>query len=211
MEGFLGALTTDEGRALEAAGIHRRFPRGAYLFHEGDRSDHVLVLLRGRVKVSSLGADGIEAVLAMRGPGELLGEFASLDAQPRSAAVCAVESVEALVLDAASFRAFLEAHSRVSLMLLQTIIGKMREANRRRVEFATLDVTGRVARRLVELAERSDEVHIPISQEELASSTGASRKAVVNALRDLRDRGWIETGRREFVVRDIDALRGRAT
>jgi len=220
VDGFIGALDEDERSALHQRGTRRRFGRGAYLFLEGERSDHIIVLLSGQVKVSSFADDGREAVLAIRGPGELIGELASLDAGPRSASVSAVDPVEALVLDAASFRAYLHEHPRIALMLLQTVIGKLREANRKRVEFATLDVTGRVARRLVELAERFGErvedgdaivVHTPLSQDELASWTGASRKAIVNALRTLRSRGWIDTGRRQFVVRDIDAVRRRAT
>jgi len=220
VQGFLGALSRDERAALEACSTRRRFRRGAYLFMEGDRSDHVVALVSGQVKVSAYGTDGREAVLALRGPGELLGELASVDAEPRSASVSAVEPVEALITPAGAFRDFLEAHPRLAVMLLQTVVGKLREANRRRVEFATLDVTGRVARRLVELATRFGEtvpgedgilVRIPISQEELASWTGSSRKAVVEALRTLRARGWIATGRRQFVVRDLAALQARAT
>lgn len=219
MDGFLGALTDEERRALESSGSRRRFRKGAYLFLEGDRSDHVVVIASGRVKVSSFGPDGREAVLAIRGPGELLGELASLDGDTRSASVSAVETVDALVVPAERFRAFLEERPRVAVMLLQSVIGKLREANRRRVEFATLDVTGRVARRITELADRFGDaedggavvVNAPISQDELASWIGASRKAIVVALRELRERGWIETSRRGFVVRDLDAVRSRAT
>jgi CRP-like cAMP-binding protein len=220
VDGFIGALEEEERAALHQRGTRRRFARGAYLFLEGERSDHVIVLLSGQVKVSSFAADGREAVLALRGPGELIGEFASLDAGPRSASVSAVEPVEALVVDAAAFRSFLHEYPRIALMLLQTVVGKLREANRKRAEFATLDVTGRVARRLVELAERIGEpaeegegvvVHTPLSQDELASWIGASRKAIVNALGTLRARGWIDTGRRQFIVRDLDALKRRAT
>jgi CRP-like cAMP-binding protein len=219
VEGFLGALTDGERRALEATGGRRRFRKGAYLFLEDDRSDHVLVILSGRVKVSSFAADGREAILALRGSGELLGELASLDGGTRSASVSAVETVDALVVSADDFRAYLEAHPRVAVMLLQSVIGKLREANRRRVEYATLDVTGRVARRLVEFSEGFGEleadgtviVRAPISQDELASWVGASRKAIVIALRELRERGWIETTRLGFLLRDIDAIRRRAT
>lgn len=216
-EGFAAALTADELEDMISRGVKRPFRRGAFIMTEGEASDHVVVLLSGRAKVSSYTADGKEVVLAVRGPGELLGDFSALDGAARSATVAALESIEALIVPADRFKAYLEAHARLAVLLLQTWSRRVRDADRKRVEFGAYDTPGRVARRLIELVERygegdGDSVRISLSltQDELAGWTGSSREAVSKALREFRDRGWISTGRRAINVLDVDALRERA-
>src|SRR5688500_1447265 len=181
---------------------------------EGEASDHVIVLLSGRAKVSSYTEDGKEVVLAFRGPGELLGDFSALDGAPRSATVAALETIEALILGSEKFLAFLEDHPRVAILLLRTWSHRVRDADRKRVEFGAYDTPGRVARRLLELVERygdsQGKISLSLTQDELAGWTGSSREAVSKALREFRDRGWISTGRRTISVIDVDALRNRA-
>ncbi|WP_436763348.1 Crp/Fnr family transcriptional regulator [Streptosporangium sp. V21-05] len=208
-------LTEDEVKALYAAGRPRRWDRGATMFTEGDVSDWVLILTSGRVKVSSHTAAGTEVVLAVRGPGALLGEFAAIDGLPRSATVTALEPVEGITVR--DFSSYLQANGRVAVLLMQMVTGKMRDSDRKRIEYGAFDTTGRVATRLVELAERYGEpdnggvrVALPLSQDELAGWTGASREAVSKALRSLRDRGLIETGRRRVIIHDMEGLRKRA-
>jgi CRP/FNR family cyclic AMP-dependent transcriptional regulator len=213
---FATALTEPEWLDLSARARPKRLPRGAYLLVEGAHSDVVYVLVSGRVKVLSATSEGIESVLALRGPGTLLGELSAIDNAPRSASVVAIDPVETLVLTSRAFTEFLLAQPRVGLVLVRTLISRVREADRRRTEFGALDTTSRVALRLVELAERfgADKeatgqvrITVPITQDELASWVGASREAAVKALRLLRARGWIETERRGLVVRDLDALK----
>ncbi|MEO3873813.1 Crp/Fnr family transcriptional regulator [Nonomuraea sp. B12E4] len=212
---FLSLLTKEEVEALRTAGRPRRWDRGTAVMTEGDTSDWVLVLTGGRVKVSSHTSSGTEVVLAVRGPGGLLGEFSAIDGSPRSATVTALEPISGIVVR--DFPAFLEQHGRVAVLLMQLITGKIRDADRKRIEYGAFDTTGRVATRLLELADRYGEqttsgvrVALPLSQDELAGWTGASREAVSKALRTLRDRGLIETGRRRVVIHDIEGLRKRA-
>jgi CRP/FNR family transcriptional regulator, cyclic AMP receptor protein len=212
---FLALLTADEVAALRAAGRTRRWDRGSALMTEGDVSDWVLVLTSGRVKVSSHTASGTEVVLAVRGPGALLGEFSVIDGLPRSATVTALEPVEGIAVR--DFTSFLQEHGRVAVLLLEMVTSRVRDADRKRIEYGAFDTTGRVATRLVELAERYGRpsnggirVELPLSQDELAGWTGASREAVSKALRSLRDRGLIETGRRRVIVHDLEGLRRRA-
>jgi CRP/FNR family cyclic AMP-dependent transcriptional regulator len=216
-EVFLAALSTEETAALRAPAMVRSFPRGTALFHERQAADRVLVVLEGCVKLSCVSEGGKEVVLAIRGPGDLLGELAAIDGEPRSATVTALKPVEALSLSAGDFRSFLEAHPRVALALLTVLTRRLRDADRKRVEFAAEDTMTRVAARIVELSERFGdkvarglEIDLPISQEELAGWTGCSRDSVVNALQAMRGLGWIETQRRQILVRDIDALRRHA-
>ncbi|MBG0819556.1 Crp/Fnr family transcriptional regulator [Planomonospora sp. ID91781] len=212
---FLSLLTPEEAAGLRTAGRPRRWDRGATLMAEGDASDWVLVLTSGRVKISSHTSSGTEVVLAVRGPGALLGEFSAIDGLPRSATVTALEPVEGIAVR--DFPAFLREHGRVAVLLLQTVTGRVRDADRKRIEYGAFDTAGRVATRLLELAERYGEqaggavrVALPLSQDELAGWTGSSREAVSKALRSLRDRGLIETGRRRVIIHDMEGLRRRA-
>ncbi|GAA4101809.1 Crp/Fnr family transcriptional regulator [Nonomuraea soli] len=212
---FMSTLTAEEITELRAAGRPRRWERGVTIMTEGDTTDWVLVLTKGRVKVSSHTTSGTEVVLAVRGPGSLLGEMGAIDGSPRSATVTTLEPVEGFVVR--DFIAFLQTHGRVAVLLMQFVVGRLRDSDRKRIEYGAFDTTGRVATRLIELAERYGEktnggvrVALPLSQDELAGWTGASREAVSKSLRALRDRGLIETGRRRVVIHDLEGLRKRA-
>lgn len=215
--GFLGAIDSDQANQLRERAVVRRFRKGQTLFHQGGSSDRVVVLLSGRVKVSTIAGDGKEIVLAFRGPGDLLGELSAIDGKPRSATVEAIEPVEALAIAAADFRSFLIANPDISLLLLRMLSRRLRDADRKRVEFGAYDTVGRVSARLVELAERYGEpaarglrIGLPLSQEELAGWTGSSREAVSKALQTLRKVGWVVTERRRITVLDLEALRRRS-
>jgi CRP-like cAMP-binding protein len=211
-------LPATERSALHAYGTTRRYRAGTVLFHEGDTSDWVFLLSAGRVKVSSTTADGRDVVLAICVPGEILGELSAVDASPRSATATAIETVEARVVDGAVFRAFLASSAPAAVALLVAVCRRLRESDRRRVEFVAMDSVGRVAGRLVELSEQFGvagpdgriRIDVPITQDELAGWTGSSREAVSRALRTLRDRGWISTGRRTIIVVNPSGLRSRA-
>lgn len=216
--GLLTVLSTDERAPLRAAGQRRRWPKGRTLFCDGDQSDTVLLVERGQVKLSRFDEHGDEDVLAILEPGELLGELAAVDGEPRSATATALDDVEAFVVSADTFREVMAASPEVAAALLRTITFRLRAAGTTRVELARADTVQRVARRIVELAERFAEtdddgairITLPLSQEELAAWAGASREAVVKALKILRDRGLIETRRREIRVLDLAGLEKKA-
>ena len=214
---FLDSLEPAERAWLEERAVRRTFEHGTALFLEREATDRVMFLVEGRVKVASTSDDGRERVLAFRGPGEVLGELSAIDGRPRSATVVAVDEVTALVLPAADFRHFLERTPRVAFFLLQSLIGRLREADRKRVEFGSADTVGRVAARLLELADRYGRrtpegirIDLPITQEELASWVGSSREGVNKALNMLKQLNWIETERRVITVLDAEALEQRA-
>jgi CRP-like cAMP-binding protein len=214
---YLDRLDPADREALSGRGRRRRWPAGSSLFLEGDRSGTVVFVLSGRVKVFSLTEHGEEILLAVRGRGALLGEVSAVDGGPRSASVAALEPIEALVLTADAFVEFLRGHADAATVLLQLVVARLRDADRKRVEFAAYDIASRVARRLVELAERFGEpdghgvrITVALSQDELAGWVGASREAVAKALRVLRERGLISTGRRTMTVLDLPGLRRRA-
>jgi CRP-like cAMP-binding protein len=217
LEGFAAALARAELDDLTSRGVRRTFRRGAFLMTEGEASDHVIVLLSGRAKVSSYTAEGKEVLLAVRGPGDLLGELSAFDGEPRLATISALEPIEALIVPSERFTRFLEDRPRVAVLLLQMLTNRLRDSARKQVEYGAYDSAARVARRLVELVERygtsegpSVRIGLSLTQDELAGWTGASREAVSKALREFRDRGWVTTGRRSIVVLDVEALRNRS-
>jgi CRP-like cAMP-binding protein len=202
--------------ALRAEGHSRTLLRGQTLFVEGDRPERVFLIERGRVLITCTGLEGKETVLGLEGPGDVLGELSVLDGGPRSATAVTLEPVEAVVAPASALlRAARDAET--AHELIRILARRLRESNRRRIEFFSLDTLGRVAWRLVELAERFGHqtpegvaVDLPISQDQLASWCAASREATVKALASLRNLGAITTGRRHILVADPEVLRRHA-
>ncbi|MGN9914245.1 Crp/Fnr family transcriptional regulator [Phytohabitans sp. LJ34] len=219
MSEFWSCLSEAERAAFRERSIFRWWRRGELLIREADASLWVAVLLSGRVKISSQDRSGAHALLAICGPGALLGEMAVVNDNPRSASVHALEQTDALVMTSPVFESYLEQHPRVRALVMRTLADRLRDADRKRLEFTAYDSTARVAARLVELAERfgtDDEagairITLPLSQDDLADWVGSSREAVTRALAALRREGWIRTGRLSTSVLDMDSLRVRAT
>lgn len=215
---MLDGVTDSPFEPLARLGRVRRFRKGTILFGEGDRSDWVAYILRGSVKASTYGDDGKETLHNVLGPDELLGDLAGIDGEPRSATVTALETVDAAVVPADEFADFLRANPDAALELLRSVARRLRSSDRRRAEFGAMDVVSRLAQLLLELADRygspddhdSTRIAISLTQEELAGWAGASREAVVKALRVLRELGLIETRRREVRILDRHGLERRA-
>jgi CRP-like cAMP-binding protein len=214
---FLALLNSDERDAVGRLGVQRSFQRDAVLMFQNEPDERVLLLLAGRVKVTRLDHDGREMLLSIRDPGDVLGELALIDGQPHIASVTALEPVSALVARAETFRAHLETTPRVAVVLLEVVTRRFRETTLKRAQFSASDTMGRLAARIVELAERYGEaaedgvkVTSPLSREDLAAWTGASRAGVAHAFQGLRELDWVRTERRELHVRDLPALRARA-
>lgn len=214
---FLALLSPAERDRLLQLGRSREFTRGAVLMYEGEPGERIMLIESGRVKVTRVEAGGQEVLLSLRDPGDIVGEIGFIDDGPRLASVAALEAVRARVIASSVFRAHLEAEPRVALALFELLTERFRDATVKRAQFSAGDTAGRLAARLVELVERYGvevaggiESELPLSQEELAAWTGASRAGVAKALQTLRDLGWIETHRRRIVVRDLEALKRRS-
>jgi CRP-like cAMP-binding protein len=214
--GFLADLRPETQALLRSGARRRRYTKGTTLVHQGVVPDRVLIVLSGRIKVARATEDGREALFAFAADGDLVGELSAIDGSPYSATVTALEPVEALVIPHSDFKRLLEQDATLSLAVLRVVARRLRGADRQRVDFAALDTVGRVARGLLELAERFGEraadgvrITLPISQEELAGWTGSSREAVSRSLQVLRQAGWVRTERRCITVLDPEALRRR--
>jgi CRP-like cAMP-binding protein len=214
---FLRQLGPDDADALVARVRKRKIARSEPLLRAGAAGDEVVLVLSGRVKLVAYGADRREVVLGLRGPGDLIGEMAALGGQRRTASVVAVDDVEAAYLGADELRRFLGTHPSVALVLIRMLVRRLSEADRDRIDLATQDSVGRVAKRLVELAEDhgtpdgdGTRIELSLTQDELASWTGATRETVSRALALMRRLGWIGTDGRSIIVLDADALRERS-
>jgi CRP/FNR family cyclic AMP-dependent transcriptional regulator len=204
---FLDALGDQDRRTLRERGTVRSFARGAALAHAGQVGDRVLILMAGHVRIARVTEDGRDVLLAIRGPGDLIGEQSALDGEP----------VEALALTAQDFLTFVTATPDASLYVMRLLAERLREADAKRVGYTAQDVVGRLAARLCELSERFGEptprgvrIELPLTQEDLAGWVGASREATSRALAQMRDLGWVSTARREITCHDVDALRRRS-
>ncbi|MFA1547150.1 Crp/Fnr family transcriptional regulator [Actinomadura chokoriensis] len=219
--GFWDALDGRERAALRDAGRPRTYRPRAPLCYQGDDSDHIIVIEAGWAKVVSSSPAGHSVVLAVRGPGDLVCESAVLGRRERSATVQALDEVRALLVPAARFTAFLDAHPRVWMLVSGTFVRRLDDAGRRLRAHVSAQGARRLAILLAGLAERSAR-HVPagpggeitlgppLSQEELGSWMDASRETVARALAVLRDAGLVHTGRRQITVLDPPGLRAFA-
>jgi CRP-like cAMP-binding protein len=213
---FIALLSDGDRESLLGLGGPRSFARGERLMRQGEPGDGVLIVLEGHVKASHIDVHGREMVLSFRGPGDVLGELTFMHAGPRSSNVTAIEPVAARAVGASAFRAYLMEYPTAALTLIDVISARLRDANRKRVQFGDLDTIGRVAARLIELGERYGdrtgagiEIRLPVTQEDLGSWSASSRAGVAEALRTLRELGWIATDRRRITVLNLEALEQR--
>jgi len=213
---FLSRITVPERDALLALGVTRRLPAGRRILVEGGRDTHVEVLREGHVKITTE-VGGVPRLLAIRLPGDIVGEFAAITGNGRSATVTTCGEVVSTVIRQAEFLRFLGEHPHVANQVTATVGQRLRWANERRSEFAAYPVHVRLAHVLGEIAASCGEavrdgvlIGVELSQTELATLVGAAEDTVQKALRLLRDQGLVRTGYRRITVVDHAALRAVA-
>ncbi|GAA2453389.1 Crp/Fnr family transcriptional regulator [Actinomadura vinacea] len=220
-EGFWDALDDTQRAALRHVSRPRTYPAKKPLCYQGDESDHIIIIEDGWAKVTSATEDGHDVVLAVRGPGDLVCESAVLGSRLRSATVTALSPVRALVVPAARFTGFLDAHSVVWRLVSGTFVRRLDDADQRLQAHVAAKGAQRLALLLSNLAELSArhappapdgsiEIAPPLSQEELGSWMDASRETVARALNSLRTLGLVRTGWRRITVVDLPGLRAYA-
>ncbi len=217
---FLRQLGPEDAEALVRRVRRRKIARSEPLLRAGAAGEEVVLVLSGRVKLVAYGADRREVVLALRGPGELLGEMGALGGQRRSATAIAVDEVEAGYMHGDELRAFLREYPDVAMVMIRMLVRRLSDATQDVVDLATRDSVGRIAKRLLDLAAEhgapstgaagGTRIELSLSQDELARWTGATRETVSRALRLMRQLGWVATDHRTITVLDPAALRERA-
>lgn len=186
-------LTDAELMAVGSHGVSRDIPKGQLVVREGDPADSLFIILQGVVKVFVSDGAGRDMVLGTQGPGEYFGEM-SLDEGPRSASVQTLEASRFLVVPKAEFRNFILRNPAFALSLIDKLIGRARTLTASVKSLALMDVYGRVARLLLEMAEERDGGYViaqRLTQQDIASRIGASREMVSRILKDLTQGGYL--------------------
>ncbi|MFJ8214428.1 Crp/Fnr family transcriptional regulator [Streptomyces sp. NPDC096033] len=211
---FLARLENEDGTALRKLGRELQFAPRSPLIQQDEPSTHVLLILTGWTKVTASAPTDYQALLALRGPGDIVGEAAAVTGSPRSATVTALERVRAVAIDHRAFRDFLAGCPSAAFTLLGLTAERTRASDRRQLAHASMSVRERLATLLLDLARTHGrrsadgvEIAVPLTKQELAGAVGASREMVQRALKDLRDRGVVSTGRRTVVIARPDVLR----
>ena len=195
-------LSQDELKAISLHGVVRRYPKHAVIINEGDTSDSLYIVLEGRVKAYVGDAAGHEVMLSTQGPGEYFGEMV-LDQKPRSASIMTLQASRFLVVPAQDLRDFVLRNPKFALSLIEKLIQRVRVLTESVKSLAFMDVYGRVARLLLELAEEQDGrlvIGERLTQQEIASRVGASREMVSRILKDLSLCGCLTHSRSGIVL-----------
>lgn len=214
---MFAALDPEAAAALRTSMDELRLQKGAVLFHEGDPGDRLYVVTDGKIKLGQTSSDGRESLLAILGPGELLGELSLFDPGPRTATATALTDTTLMGLGHQALRPWLAGRPEVAEALLKALAQRLRRTNEQMADLVFSDVPGRVAKTLLELGEKfgrplPDGIHVThdMTQEELAQLVGASRETVNKALADFAARGWIRLESRSVVMLEPARLDRRA-
>jgi len=193
---------------------HRSYPRNAFILRAGEETDALYIILSGRVKVLIPDEEGHEVILSMIGPHEFFGEMGLLDELPRSASVETLEACEMLRLSKAGFTNILKDNFELAMLIIRNLVRRLREADRKIESLALIDVYGRVARLLIDMAENVDGkwiVERAPPKQEIARMIGASREMVSRVVKDLQRKGLIRAEKRRIHVLDKQSMQRRAT
>ena len=206
-------LLADVARQLRS----RTYRRNEVIFNQGDPGDALHVITRGAVKIVLPSSEGEEAIIATLRAGDFFGELALLDGEPRSAAAMAVEATETLILPRSVFRELLETHPDLRDALFSALTKLLRRLTHHVEELHFLDLAGRLAARLAQLARQSHpgargpvELDWPYTQSDLAAMIGGTRQSVNRLLSELIDDGLVRLETERLVITDLAALEQRA-
>ncbi len=197
------------GRVAKKAST-TRLERNEVLFNEGDTADALFVVQSGRVGIGRRSVDGRESLVALMEPGDLFGEMPLFDQAPRSASARALERSEVVRIGFEVVRTELEAHPELLWDVVELLAGRLRATDDALADAMLLDVTGRTAKKLLELAGDADEFALPITQEELAGLVGASRERVNKAIAAFARLGWVEQVDRRYRILNRERLTQRS-
>ena len=190
-------LTNDQAQAIADSVVKRRFRRGELIVEHGRKSNALFILLNGRARVLTSDSRGREVILAVLQAGDYVGEMSLIDNEPHSATVRAEVQTDMLILGRPEFARCLPENSSMSYAIMKGLVQRLRQADRKIESLALMDVYGRVARALLEFAQPDREglmtIRERISRQDIAKMVGASREMVSRVMKDLEDRGFIET------------------
>jgi CRP/FNR family cyclic AMP-dependent transcriptional regulator len=202
---LFSSLNASELALLSSQAVTRTFPKNSIIINEGDASDALYVMNSGRVKVFLSDDDGKEMVLNTLGPGEYFGEVAMLDNATRSASIVTLEKTNITIIPKNDFEACLLRNSELAMLIIRDLAKRLRMATENVRSLALLDVYGRVARLLIQLASEKEGqlvVEEKLTHQDIADRVGSSREMITRILKDLRAGGYIEIEGRHITIRE---------
>lgn len=203
-------LDDGEMAPIAAASELRQLRRGDVLFLEGDEPHDLYIVVGGRIAISNRSPDGRESVVALMEPGDLFGEMPLFDKRGRSAGARALEPSEVVIVPYEPVKGLYDTNPALLWRVVDMLATRLRNMDLALADSVFLDVTGRTAKRLLELAGESDRFELPITQEELAGMVGASRERVNKAIASFIKLGWLEQLDRTYVITNRQQLEIRA-
>lgn len=211
---FFEGLTEEELGRVCALATQRVYPPKKVIVTKGEPADAFFVLLRGSAMVTASGGEGSDTAMNVMGPGEVFGEIAILDGQPRSASVTAIDECELAVVDQRAFHDLLASSPAIGLKLLRVLAGRMRQLTTRLEDRSFLDVPARLAKQLLWLSKRYGtldgsvvRIDLGLSQQELGELIGAARNSVNKHLQEWVHDGVLKHQRDRLEILDLAALR----
>ncbi|HUP86354.1 MAG TPA: Crp/Fnr family transcriptional regulator [Acidimicrobiales bacterium] len=195
---------------VAAASEVRQLRRNDVVFREEDPPEELYVVHSGRIAMANTSVDGRESVIALMEAGDLFGEMPLLDGGKRSAGARALEPSELVAVPYGIVESILKASPELLWGVVRLLSQRLRTTDAALADSVFLDVTGRTAKRLLELAGDADEFVLPVTQEELAGMVGASRERVNKALSAFIRLGWLEQAERRYKITDREQLARRA-
>ena len=197
-------LTESQAISVADAVVKRRFKRGEVIVEQGKKSNALFILLNGRARVVTADSRGREVILATLQPGDHIGEMSLIDNEPHSATVRAEVQTDVLMLGRIEFARCLPENSSMAYAVMRGLVQRLRHADRKIESLALMDVYGRVARALLEFATETGDgemlIREKISRQDLAKMVGASREMVSRVMKDLEERGFIQTQENRSIV-----------
>jgi len=210
--GFFAHASGDDVAALAKSASVVDLVRGDVVFEEGSRPDALYVVVSGRVAITlEHDVDNRESVIALMGAGDLFGDLAILDGGPRSASARALEPSSVLRIPAEAVLSLLRSNNALLWDVVGLLAERLRHMDEAIADSVFLDVTGRTAKRLLELSGGKDDFTLPVTQEELAGMVGASRERVNKAISSFIRLGWLEQQDRRYRILMRDRLEVRAS
>jgi CRP/FNR family transcriptional regulator, cyclic AMP receptor protein len=213
---IFSSLNESEMRDLMGVARRRRFRAGEVIFHRDDPGQVLYIIKEGKVKICVISPDGQEISLVVLGKGEYFGEFSLLDGLPRSTDAIALEQVECYTLQRNDFHNVIMKNPKIALQVLEVLVKRLRSTDQQVEDLIFLDVYGRVAKKLLELAESHGikaedgiRIDVRLTQQELASMVGASRESVNKVMGYYMDKGYISTDRHRITVHNLNELKRR--
>ena len=207
---LFAGLDDDALAKVVEAGRDLEMRRGDLLFREGDDPDELFVVVSGRIAIANKSIDGRESMVALMEEGDLFGEMGLFDGRGRSAEARALETSVVTAVPYGPVRNLYENDPALLWRVVAMLAGRLRTVDAALADSVFLDVTGRTAKRLLDVAGEDDEFSLPITQEELAGMVGASRERVNKAIASFIRLGWIEQIDRTYRITNRQQLTIRA-